>query len=164
MLHSCDWLETVPLHQQRKVSQFKTRPDAQRKRAGRKATPCAFRPAGRPRRPLASANRGRLWCAKRSAWGGGFEADFTAPASPTRPLPEDQAIRRKTTRSSRNSRRHLRLPQTYWFSRRRSIGSSQTRRRRRKILVKHPKQQKALRGLSTGSASLQPQCGLLRQK
>jgi hypothetical protein len=37
MLLSCDWSETVPLHPQRTVSQFKTRPDAQRKRAGRKA-------------------------------------------------------------------------------------------------------------------------------
>ena len=37
MLFSCDWRETVPLDQQRTVSQFKTRPDAQRKRAGRKA-------------------------------------------------------------------------------------------------------------------------------
>src|SRR6516165_9127705 len=27
MLHSCDWSETVPLHQQRTVSQFKTRRD-----------------------------------------------------------------------------------------------------------------------------------------
>src|SRR6516225_522296 len=39
MLHSCDWGETVPLLQQRTVSQFKTRRDAQRKRAGRKALP-----------------------------------------------------------------------------------------------------------------------------
>ena len=29
----------MPLHQQRAVSQFKTGPDAQRKRAGRKALP-----------------------------------------------------------------------------------------------------------------------------
>src|SRR6516165_8451296 len=28
MLYSCDWSETVPLHQQRTVSQFKTRRDS----------------------------------------------------------------------------------------------------------------------------------------
>jgi hypothetical protein len=31
---SCDWSETVPLDPQRTVSHFKTRRDAQRKRAG----------------------------------------------------------------------------------------------------------------------------------